>query len=620
MEAVGIAASISSLVLAVKECYKIVNKHVGSSKFHSDETKQMASTLRQFLSAVSGFRAVLEASREDEDRFNRIGRLEEAMTVCRELLEEIVGFENEGRLEKFIKGVKFDKRLKQTMAELNTAKELLNLAMSAEQDIIIAETNKFLHLVGKTVDNVFETVQATAEKLDDMRGRFQSQEDVEETKKMLDWISTRTFGPIQTDLLNRLQEGTGKWFLESEPFRTWQSSELETDQTLFCPGSLGSGKTMITAAVIEHLHQKHRDQACIAISYVYCNYKNREVDDSTSLLRCLLRQIVDALPSVPDAVKDMYRGKQSLTLGTVGQLLREAASRCSCCFIVIDALDEFQSHSHQGCMSLLSEITKIRSHAKIFATSRPIPRISSHFEGCLSQEIQATRDDLESYLGSRVADCSPVLKRDELLCNEVTATIVDAVNGMFLLAHLYLKQFDGVLTRQQRLAIELLGHAYDETMSRIRTKKRDHRDTAMNALKWIIHAKTPLEPVQLQEALAIRLEDTEFNKDAVPDMDSILSLCEGLLVVVEGANIVRLHHYAAQEYFDGTREKYFPDGDYDIGEAETKKGPQNGTPSAISFYITSDIIGVIIFVVRLESTPESETYSTAVNPLTPQSM
>ncbi|TIC90549.1 hypothetical protein CH35J_011863 [Colletotrichum higginsianum] len=359
MEAVGIAASIAGLVLAVQECYKIINKHVGSSNLQSDEIKQMNSTLRQFLTVVGGFRAVLEASQEDEDRFNRMGRLEDVMTVCRKILEGIIAFEDEDRLKKLIRGAKFDERLKQSMTELHDAKELLSLAISAEQDIIITETNKFLHQVGETVENVFETVQATGEKMDNIRGRLQSQEDLEKKTGILDWISTRNFGPIQTDLLNRLQEGTGKWFLESEPFQTWQTSACESDQILFGPGSLGSGKTMITAAVIEHLHQSRKDRTGIAISYVYCNYKNRDVDDSTSLLRCLLRQIVDALPSIPESLKEMHKKEESLTLTRVSGLLREAASKCSSCFIIIDALDEFQPNSHQICKSLLSEITKV---------------------------------------------------------------------------------------------------------------------------------------------------------------------------------------------------------------------------------------------------------------------
>ncbi|WQF89332.1 Putative NACHT nucleoside triphosphatase, P-loop containing nucleoside triphosphate hydrolase [Colletotrichum destructivum] len=587
MEAVGIAASIAGLVLAVQECYKIVNKHVGSSKIQSEEIKQMHSTLRQFLTVVGGFRAVLEASQEDEDRFNRMGRLGDVMTVCRKILEEIIAYEDDDRLKKLIRGAKFDKRLKQSMTELHDAKVLLNLAISAEQDIIIAETNKFLHQVGETVENVFETVQATAEKMDDIRGRFQSQEDVEEKRKILDWISTRTFGPIQTDLLNRLQEGTGEWFLEAEPFQTWQTSACENDQILFGPGSLGSGKTMITAAVIEHLHQKHKDQAGIAISYVFCNYKNRELDDSITLLRCLLRQIVDVLPSVPESLKEMHKKEELLTLKKVSGLLQEAASKCSNCFIIVDALDEFQSSSHQNCMSLLSEITKARAHAKVFATSRPIPRICSFFEGRLSQEIRATHNDLDTVLESHIARCSRVLDRDVSLRDEVEATIIGAVNGMFLLAQLYLNRFDGILTVREvkntlkslrehsteaRLAdeddndwqLDVLSHAYDDTMSRIRAKKGEHRDIALNAIKWITHARRPLQPSQLQEAMVIRPKDTEFDQEAVADIDDILSVCEGLVVVDGEADIVRLHHYAAQEYFERTREKHFPDGEFEI--------------------------------------------------------
>ncbi|GJD04065.1 ankyrin repeat protein [Colletotrichum higginsianum] len=101
-------------------------------------------------------------------------------------------------------------------------------------------------------------------------------------------------------------------------------------------------------------------------------------------------------------------------------------------------------------------------------------------------------------------------------------------------------------------------------MSRIRAKKREHRDMALNAIKWITHARRPLQPDQLQEAMVLRPNDTEFDQEAVAEIDDILSVCEGLVVVDGEANIVRLHHYAAQEYFERTREKHFPDGEFEI--------------------------------------------------------
>ncbi|KAF2182132.1 hypothetical protein K469DRAFT_520620, partial [Zopfia rhizophila CBS 207.26] len=44
--------------------------------------------------------------------------------------------------------------------------------------------------------------------------------------------------------------GTGQWLLDSKEFQTWLKT---SNQTLFCLGILGAGKTILTSIVVDDL-------------------------------------------------------------------------------------------------------------------------------------------------------------------------------------------------------------------------------------------------------------------------------------------------------------------------------------------------------------------------------
>ena len=59
-------------------------------------------------------------------------------------------------------------------------------------------------------------------------------------------------------------------------------------------------------------------------------------------------------------------------------------------------------------------------------------------------------------------------------------------------------------------------------------------------------------------AIYAGIETKELDKDNIPDVDDIVSVCAGLVTVDKKSNIIRLIHYTTQEYFQRTREKWFP--------------------------------------------------------------
>jgi len=101
-----------------------------------------------------------------------------------------------------------------------------------------------------------------------------------------------------------------------------------------------------------------------------------------------------------------------------------------------------------------------------------------------------------------------------------------------------------------------LDTAYDEAIKRIEAQLPDDRVLAKRILSWITYSMRPLTPGELRHALAVDLDEKELDRDNILDVDDILSVCAGLVIVDEESNVIRLVHYTAQEYIEQIRESW----------------------------------------------------------------
>ncbi|KAF3916571.1 Ankyrin-3 [Dactylellina cionopaga] len=102
--------------------------------------------------------------------------------------------------------------------------------------------------------------------------------------------------------------------------------------------------------------------------------------------------------------------------------------------------------------------------------------------------------------------------------------------------------------------------AYENAMERIRCQNSsESEDLANQVLSWIIFAKRPLNISELQHAVAVELGESEFDEENVPEINDMVSACAGLVTVDEQSHIIRLVHFTTQEYFERTRNRWFPE-------------------------------------------------------------
>jgi ankyrin repeat protein len=101
-------------------------------------------------------------------------------------------------------------------------------------------------------------------------------------------------------------------------------------------------------------------------------------------------------------------------------------------------------------------------------------------------------------------------------------------------------------------------------MHRIESQVPDQADLGKQTIAWIIHAHRQLTTPELQEALGVEVGQHDLDRDNCPDVDDMISACAGLVTLDVETDVLRLVHYTTQEYFDRTRQEWFPDAEATI--------------------------------------------------------
>ena len=356
---------------------------------------------------------------------------------------------------------------------------------------------------------------------------------------------------------------------------------------------LRADRLFTSSIIINHLEQNvrqgHRE---IGIAYVYFNYKEND-QTPINMIASLLQQLLQQQGDLTTEVKLLYEHHKNKgtrpPLSTYSKVLQSTIRRFSRVFILVDALDECPEDD--GARETFSKrVKEFLPDINLLITSRHVPTIERMFDGTTQIEIRASNDDITSYLDARIKEHSQMMrhiKLDPTLLGTVLDAIVSKACGMygtpwnlsvgytnmcrFLLAQLHLEALAVQDNRRDlRRALETLpsklDETYDEAMRRIQSQNLRQSERAYQVLGWICYTLRPLQVAELQHALSVKAGDTDLDEEGLPDADTIVSVCGGLVTTDRGRSIIRLVHYTTQQYFEQTRGEFFPDVQLKIAE------------------------------------------------------
>lgn len=279
------------------------------------------------------------------------------------------------------------------------------------------------------IDQVQVKVDQVNETTTEIKAVTTTMQDQAVFKSTLDWISPKDYSPELHDNLSTLTSGTGRWFLDSAEFVAWSTG---SENTLFCKGNPGTGKTMLATIAIKHLLNTVYD-CNSAVAYLFCNYNRHEEQTASHFFAVLLRQMVHAKARIPPSVQELcdYH-KARNTRPSADELMKTIttfATDFKAVYIIIDALDESDRDARLSLLPALRQ-TQTQGNVKVCATSRPLPEITEWFTADLCLSIRASDPDLALHLRGRIGELSRCVRGDTDLQERIVSGIIQAAEGV----------------------------------------------------------------------------------------------------------------------------------------------------------------------------------------------
>jgi hypothetical protein len=215
------------------------------------------------------------------------------------------------------------------------------------------------------------------------------------------WLSASNLSRHPENALSVRLQGTGHWLLDSCKYARWETTPASF---LWLHGRPGSGKTVVSATILEDLMQSCSRQSTGISAHFYfdCSCENPDM-----MLRSLISQLshnCSRMPASLDALFALRDSGQGLpSLQTLLEALKQMILEFPQVFILIEALDECRRR--QELMDVLETVAGWHLDSlHLLVTSRKEQDIASSVEGyikenntiCLRDEL--SNDDVQRYI------------------------------------------------------------------------------------------------------------------------------------------------------------------------------------------------------------------------------
>ncbi|KAL9099156.1 MAG: hypothetical protein Q9163_005305 [Psora crenata] len=324
-------------------------------------------------------------------------------------------------------------------------------------------------LVNIALNNDLYTISTMMAKelsgLNDGVASLQNDQQLGHRRNLESWLSKIDFNARQQEILRARTPGTGEWLLESPLFQLWVGSE--GCKRMWCPGIPGGGKTVMSSMIVDHLTSKFKSSARIAVTCLFCNYKEQSEQTAEAFLANLIKQLIQVKPP-PDELWKLYERKppSSPSWFDLCRVLQAQLPLFDHVYVIIDALDETEEESSIR-QTLLPFLMQDGLPIKLLVTSRDERSIESIFEpfvdsldtdsevqppsldaslACIDSHeekvkctarlrIKASDADLCSYITSRINSASLLarhVKKEPSLGEEIVEKVIQGAKDMYV--------------------------------------------------------------------------------------------------------------------------------------------------------------------------------------------
>ena len=178
----------------------------------------------------------------------------------------------------------------------------------------------------------------------------------------------------------------------------------------------------------------------MAVTCFYFDFAARKEQSATNVLGSLLKQMISGTGKIPEEIRQTLREQKEASGGRRPQLvdivkMLQLITSSQRTYICIDALDECAAAQRFRLFDSLKEILERSPSARVFVTTRP--HIRAEIEKRLAERVASvsvgpTRNDIVSYLRSRLGEDEMPDAMDEILEAEILDKIPENISQMWV--------------------------------------------------------------------------------------------------------------------------------------------------------------------------------------------
>ncbi|KAI9789088.1 MAG: hypothetical protein M1816_006338 [Peltula sp. TS41687] len=413
--------------------------------------------------------------------------------------------------------------------------------------------------------------------------RLQANERKSKARKqsLLDQLSTHNHVAPLKEYRKKRHGETSMWLSKQSQYQTWLN---DTQSRVFwLSGSIGSGKTVLTAAVIDDV-LCHEFPANKFINFFFCKDNHAGSLQARTILGSLIRQCltVDKLSrNVENKLANLFSDFPP-AIEELNPLLTAVSNLSKLHCILIDGLDECPKSDRGAVLAALHHLlASSQSSVKIFLSSRDDidKEILNVFKFCHRQRM--SRSDVDQDIALYIEEMmqmkieqSELIVGDRNLISEVRNALIQGADGMFLWVAFQIQDIceqtcDDDIRKALKVLPRDLGETYKRVLSRV--AERGKARIVEKIYRWVAAARRPLCLQELREAISVEPCQKSFRTDRlVNDIDQMIPWCGSLVTLDEEDDLVQFAHHTVKEFLLSHMLEDFhielSEADYEVGE------------------------------------------------------
>ena len=235
-------------------------------------------------------------------------------------------------------------------------------------------------------------------------------------------------------LKNRLA-GTGKWFLDSDSYKSWKTA----GSNIWLHGFPGCGKTILSSTIIEDVMRECENDPKKSVAYFFFSFNDTQKQSPDLMFRSIICQLIRHM-EIPPRLDALYsscqRSQRRPTAAELTEVIKTVVQHYSDTYIIIDALDECNQPTE---LIEVIEILELLQNTHLLLTSRKERYLEKALESLVEDHnticlrCDKVDEDIQKYVRYQISCNKDLKKWREIptMKDEIENTLKRGAHGMY---------------------------------------------------------------------------------------------------------------------------------------------------------------------------------------------